>query len=184
MKPRSDSKLHGLAAEQRAKLDVWLFTEGLTYKKVVELCLADLGVEVSQAGVCRYFREENERRMAQTSGGRAGPSAWRLGIETDGGYRELMQRTERLALSAAKAGGRKGDFNRLVELTRLQIAARREANMAQRVALAQEKLEFDAATACLVHQKEIQAIASDDGLDEGDRIRAIREELFGANLPK
>jgi predicted transcriptional regulator len=181
-KARSDSKLHKLTAEQRAKVDVWLFTEGLTYKKVAELCGKEFGLQISQAGVCRYFKEQEGRRM--DLGTRTGAAAWRLGMATDTGYRELIARTEKLALSAAKSGAKNGAFNRLVELTRLQIAARREANMAQRVALAQEKMEFDAATACLLHQKQIQAIVADEEMDEADRIRAIREELFGKDLPK
>jgi hypothetical protein len=183
-KTKSDSKIHRLTAEQRAKLDVWLFTEELTYKKVAELCRREFGVEVSQAGVCRYFQEHGGRQLAPRARSSTGAAAWRLGTATDTGYRELIARTERLALTAAKAGAQRGSFNRLIELTRLQIAARREANMAQRVALAREKLEFDAATACLLHQKEIQAIAADEEMDEADRIRAIREELFGKDLPE
>jgi hypothetical protein len=181
---RSDSKIHRLTAEQRAKLDVWLFTDGLPYKKVVELCRTEFGLEVSRAGVCRYFREHGSRQLTPRTRSGTGAAAWRLGTGTDTGYRELIERTEKLALSAAKAGAQKGSFNRLIELTRLQIAARREANMAQRVALAREKLEFDAATACLLHQKEIQAIVADEEMDEADRIRAIREELFGKDLPE
>ena len=188
VKPRSDSKLHGLAAEQRALVDQWLFMEGLTYAQVVELCAKEFNLEVSVAGVGRYYQEESRRRAREAMeknpvcGG--GAAAWRLGIQADHEYRELLAITGQQALGAVHLAGRKMSMSRVMEVLRLQIAARREANQAQLVALAREKLEFDAAAACLLHQKELQTILVDEAKDDGDRVRAIREELFGPNLPE
>jgi len=143
---------------------------------------------VSVAGVGRYFQEESRRRARESMeknpvcGG--GAAAWRLGIQADHEYRELLAITGQQALGSVHAAGRKMSMSRVMEVLRLQIAARREANQAQLVALAREKLEFDAATACLLHQKEIQTILVDEATDDGDRVRAIREELFGPNLPE
>jgi hypothetical protein len=184
----NESKLNGLPAEQRALVDQWLFTELLTYAQVVELCAKKLGAQVSRRGICRYFQEESRRRAREAMeknpvcGG--GAAAWRLGIQADHEYRELLAITGQQALGAVHVAGRKMSMSRVMEVLRLQIAARREANQAQLVALTREKLEFDAAAACLLHQRELQTIAVDSEQDEGDRIRAIREELFGPNLPK
>ena len=184
---QSDSKLNGLPPDKKAKLDGWLFEGGLTYEEAVERCQKELGVETSLAGVYRYYRQESQERLkraaAQTAGN-GGAAAWRLGISTDELYRELVANTGQMALTATRRKGKTVGVNHLVQLMRLQISARREANQAQRVALAREKLEFDAATACLAHQTEIQAIAADNSLNEGEQIRAIREELFGTNLPE
>jgi hypothetical protein len=187
-KLKNESKLGGLAPEKRALVDQWLFTEGLTYAQVVELCAKEFGLEVSIAGVGRYYQEEGRRRakeqMEKTPVCGGGAATWRLGMQADSEYRELLAITGRQALAAVHAAGRKMGMGRVTEILRLQISARREANQAQLVALAREKLEFDAATACLLHQKELQTITVDSELDEGDRVRAIREELFGPNLPE
>ena len=183
-----ESKINGLGAEQRKLVDQWLFTEGLTYEKVAELCAKDLELTVSQAAVGRYYQQESKRRareqMEKSPVVGGGAAAWRLGIGADDQYRELLELTGRQALSAAHTAGRKMSMSRVTEILRLQIAARREANQAQLVALAREKLEFDSAAACLLHQRELQTIAVDSELDEGDRVRAIREELFGEDLPE
>jgi hypothetical protein len=165
-----------------------MFTEGLTYAQVVEMCAKEFGLATSVGGVSRYFHEESRKRakeqMEKTPVCGGGAAAWRLGIQADHEYRELLAITGRQALAAVHTVGRKMNMSRVTEILRLQISARREANQAQLVALAREKLEFDAATACLLHQRELQTIAVDSELDEGDRVRAIREELFGPNLPE
>jgi hypothetical protein len=183
-KVKGESKLQGLTAEQRGRLDGWLFEEQLGYEAVVELCRRELGVETNLSGVFRYYRQESQERLRRAKADNGGAAAWRLGISTDELYRELVTNTGHMALKATRKKSKPVGVNHLVQLMRLQISARREANQAQRVALAREKLEFDAATACLAHQTEIQAIAADNSLNEGEQIRAIREELFGTELPE
>jgi len=48
-----------------------------------------------------------------------------------------------------------------------------------RVALAREKLEYDVATACLMHKIEMDRICEDKSMDDGERIQAIRESCLG-----
>ena len=50
--------------------------------------------------------------------------------------------------------------------------------------MAREKLEYDVATACLMHKIEMDRICEDKSMDDAERIQAIREELFGPNLPE
>jgi hypothetical protein len=72
----------------------------------------------------------------------------------------------------------------LAEYARVLVAARQEANHSLRASTTREKFEFDAATACLVHQVRVQSIVEDEALDDGQRIMKIREELFGPDLPE
>ena len=76
------------------------------------------------------------------------------------------------------------DPRTLVDIARALTAARQEANQCLRATTFRQKFEFDAATACLVHQVKVQSIVEDEALDDGQRIMKIREELFGPNLPE
>jgi len=55
-KIRKDSILGGLRAEQRAKVNKWLFDKGMTYQEVAEACGRVLGLKVSRSSVGRYFQ--------------------------------------------------------------------------------------------------------------------------------
>jgi hypothetical protein len=76
------------------------------------------------------------------------------------------------------------DPRTLVDIARALTAARQEANESLRATTIREKFEFDAATACLVHQVKVSSIVEDESLDDGQRILKIREELFGPDLPE
>ena len=88
--------------------------------------------------------------------------------------------------AALRAVGTTGDRARIPgssrKHARVLVAARQEANQALRAATTRQKFEFDAATACLVHQVGVQSIAADEALDDGQRIMKIREELFGPDF--
>ncbi len=60
----------------------------------------------------------------------------------------------------------------------------RKLNQSERVLkLEKDKFEFDAAKACLKALPALKAIATDKGLDENERLNAVREKLFG-DLPE
>jgi hypothetical protein len=69
------------------------------------------------------------------------------------------------------------------EFMRVVIAGRRETNEARRVAMQRARMEIDVATACLMHQLEIAAIAENEELGEEEQIDAVRKRLFGDELP-
>src|SRR6266403_146699 len=64
-KMRCDSKLRGLPAAQRVKVDAWLFEEGWTYEEVVEGCLREFGLRVSKSSVGRYYERMSADRFAK-----------------------------------------------------------------------------------------------------------------------
>jgi hypothetical protein len=68
-------------------------------------------------------------------------------------------------------------------LAHVLIAARRLVNESQRVAMARDKLEIDVATECLTHKLDLDRICADESLSEADQIQAVREKLFGPDLP-
>jgi hypothetical protein len=185
MKPRSDSKLHGLAAEQRAKLEGWLFGENRRLEEVAERCEKEFGVTVNETTVGRYRQREKARweteRLAGTGNGDTRPAP---GTSAEEKYRELLIRLAEFVLT--KADDLEDEENRkmVAEFTKVLIAARRESNYAQRAALAREKFEFDAATACLLNQVEVQSVMKDEAMDDGERILKLRQELFGKDLPE
>jgi hypothetical protein len=182
-KARGDSILGGLAAEQQAKVKQWLFEDNLAFAAVAERCRSELGVEVSKTSVIRYYRREASVRRLEAGWHRRERSPDAAGNANEY-YAELMAMAGEMALDSARGELDEEKRRAFVECTKLLISARREGNYARRVDLARERFEFDAATACIVRQLEIQAIVEDDTLTDEERVRSVREELFGPNLPE
>jgi hypothetical protein len=182
-KARSDSILSGLPPEQQAKVKAWLFEENLSFGAVMARCRSELGVEVSKSSVMRYYRREASVRRLENSLWRRERSPGAAG-NADEFYAELTAIAGEMALECARGEVDAEKRRAFVECTKLLIAARREGNYARRVDLARERFEFDAATACIIRQMEINSILEDETLTDEERIRSVREELFGENLPE
>src|SRR5689334_17651110 len=65
MKTHSTSILNGLAEDQRAQVDRWLFQENYGYQEVVEGCQKEFGLTLTLSCVGRYFRREFLRRSRE-----------------------------------------------------------------------------------------------------------------------
>jgi hypothetical protein len=160
-----------LSPEQRARVDGWLFEGELSYREVVALCQKELGTPLTLGSLSRYYQQElacGRPRRTRDSGG----------------YVSLLESLNEAALRAVQTVEIGNDPRTLVDIARALTAARQEANESLRATTIREKFEFDAATACLVHQVKVQSIVEDEALDDGQRIMKIREELFGPNLPE
>jgi hypothetical protein len=170
-RPRSDTAVRQLTPEQRAKVDAWLFDGQLCYREVIALCQKELGAAISLGSLSRYYQQElacgRQRQLRDSAGG----------------YVSLLESMIESALRAAQTVEIGNDPRALAAFARVMVAARQEANEALRASTIREKFEFDAATACLIHQVKVKSIAEDEALDDGERILKIREELFGPNLP-
>jgi hypothetical protein len=177
-RPRSDTAVRRLTPEQRAKIDGWLFDEQLSYAEVVLRCVKELGVVLSKVNVGRYCRQEQ-------AGGRRRNASERSRPEQDGGsgYLAILEGMNRAAQRALEQIEIGNDPRMVAEYARVLTAARAEANQCLRATTFRQKFEFDAATACLVHQVKVQSIVEDEALDDSQRIMKIREELFGPDLP-
>ena len=186
-KTKSNSILHGLVPDKKAQVDEWLFAQNLSFEEVVKLCRTEWNVTIGPSSVRRYYCSRKPEYLIERAigaGEKAGASPVATAADAEAKYRAVLTRLGEFVLE--RAGDLHDEESRksVAEFTRVLIAARREANYAQRSALAREKFEFDAATACLLNQIELQAIVKDEALDDGQRIQKIREELFGPNLPK
>jgi hypothetical protein len=170
-RPRSDTTVRRLTPEQRARVDAWLFDDLLSYQEVAARCRRELGVQISANGIGVYCRQEQGARSRQKT-------------DAGQGYEALLEGLNRVALRAVERAEVGKDPRVLAEFARVLVAARQEANHSLRASTTRERFEFDAATACLVHQVKVQSIAADEALDDSQRIMKIREELFGPDLPK
>jgi hypothetical protein len=155
-------------------VDGWLFEEQLSYNEVSTRCRQEFGIPLTVSSVGRYRRQEQSGRGRKILSG-TGPGA---------AYAGMLDRINEAVLRAAERLELDGDAKALASFANVLTRARQEANQALRASTTREKFEFDAATACLIHQVKMQSIAEDESLDDGQRILKIREELFGPDLPK
>jgi hypothetical protein len=183
-KARSDSILSSLSSEWQARIKDWLFEENLSFAAVAARCRTELGIDVSKTSVIRYYRREVSRRRLEAALGRREGGPDPTSGEANDCYKELVATAGEMALEIVRGEVDAEKRRAFVECTKLIISARREGNYARRVDLARERFEFDAATACVARQMEIQGIVEDETLTDEERIRSVREELFGENLPE
>src|SRR6266404_1411459 len=148
-KIRCDSKLRGLPAAQRVKVDAWLFEEGWTYEEVVEGCLREFGLQVSRRSVGRYYERISADRFAKLQREK------RLALEPElspaEAYKELLRRIAVLAWEEMDQPLEDINHKVVVMLVRVLIAARREKHMATRVWVERRKAENWLARECLRH---------------------------------
>ncbi len=171
-KARKDSKLHGLAKEQRAMVDKWLFDKGLTYQEVSEACLTMFGLKVSRSSVGRYHERELRgkvrRKREECRKGGSGKaeeevSGWSremcIGMlagrgtpNTEEAYQKTLARMTAWALAEMQWPVEdERDLKTVLRFMRILIAARRERNEAMMVELKRRKFETRAARECVKH---------------------------------
>jgi len=148
-KIRCDSKLRGLPAAQRVKVDAWLFEEGFTYEEVVEGCLREFGLQVSKSSVGRYYERISADRFAEKQ--RQERMALEPVLSPTEAYKVLLKRIAELALEEMDQPLEEINHKVVVRLVRVLIAARREKHMATRVWVERRKAENWMAQECLRH---------------------------------
>jgi hypothetical protein len=187
-KPKSSFKVYGLEPEQRAKMDEWLFTDNLSTREVAKRCETEFQAPVSAAGVLRYFRREKLQRELRSAANRIAAQSAKARNEVDAAetqFQGLLASARALAQACAANGEMDAEKRRtFVDCMKLLIWARREGHEALRATTTREKFEFDAATACLTHQIEVEEIVREESVNDGERILAIRRTLFGPDLPE
>jgi hypothetical protein len=176
----NEAKLKGLTPEQQAEVAKWLFEEGETLRGAEARCQREFKVKVAKSTLGRFYELESVERMKRKIRADAGFEL----TEGEANFRAVLLTMSRTAIEKAQNPVKAADRRVAVDFTKIMIAARRESHEALRAATLREKFEFDAATACLIHQVKINCIAEDESLDDGQRIQKIREELFGTDLPK
>src|SRR5216684_6016248 len=148
-KIRCDSKLRGLPAAQRVKVDAWLFEEGRTYEEVVDGCLREFGLQVSKSSVGRYYERTMANRFRKVQ--RQERMALEPELSPAEAYKELLRRIAVLAWEEMDQPLEDINHKVVVRLVRVLIAARREKHMATRVWVERRKAENWMARECLRH---------------------------------
>ena len=188
-KPKGNSILDRMPVEQRAELDKWLFDENATYRSVVERCQKEFGVKVALPSVARYYQREFRARSLERFSRTIHQKNELLKIMNEkqhpnGNYELMIRMAENMAVEEALKPEDERDYRKVGYLARLIIAAKEESSTAIHAEIARCKYEYDFATECLIHKVKFDAILAEEGLDDGERIEKIREELFGPDLPK
>jgi len=136
---RCDSKLRGLPAGQRVKVDAWLFEEGFTYEEVAGECLRQFGLKVSKSSVGRYYERISADRFREMQ--REKRMALEPELSPAEAYRVLLQRIAVLAWEEMDQPLKDINHKVVVRLVRVLIAARREKHMETRVWVERRKAE-------------------------------------------
>ena len=79
---------------------------------------------------------------------------------------------------------RTGNVADATALIKSAVALRESGTKAEALALARAKFEFDAAKAALGELERLREIAGDRGLDEDEKLAAVRAALFGRDAPR
>jgi ribosome-binding protein aMBF1 (putative translation factor) len=154
-KPRSDSKLHRLAKEQRALVDKWLFDKGLTYQEVSDACREMFGLRVSKSSVGRYHEREARAKVRRKKGRQSlHPMAGTL----EENYQECLKRMTAWALEELRwPVADEQDVRTVLRFMRILISSRRERNEEKITKLAREKFEMRVARECFNYMKKEEA---------------------------
>ena len=133
---RSNSAWCALTAEQKAKLESWLFEEHLSYQRALELVISEFGIRASLTSLKMFGRRLAAEREARQE--RAEVLKWIDESEDDGdrskrlrSVAEALAMTKIMELSAQGPG----NGNEMAALCRAMTAS-------QRIDLETEKLRF------------------------------------------
>jgi hypothetical protein len=173
--------LYGLPGEQQAKVKQWLFEENKSIREVARLCAKDMVLKVGRTSVLRYYHHEKPARMLRETAQALAANQPPGSAETE--FQGLLGLARSMARVCAADEDDPNKRRMFVDCLKLLISSRRESHEALRASTTREKFEFDAATACLLHQIELAELSKDQSVDDGQRILAIRQQLFGPNLP-
>src|SRR6267154_975550 len=182
-KLRADSTWNGLIPEQREKLDEWLFMEGLSYPLARERVQKELGIECSISGVGRYYRRAVETRAVEklAEAQNAAAAVNRTGVKLKSLQSSALKMIGQRLLEKAMTGG---DIKELAALGKLLTDGERREIQRERLALARERFEFNAAEAALAELPYVDQMTEEEVKAEDARLLAIKHRLFGKDLPE
>lgn len=182
-KKRADSVLDKLPPNQRATLEGWLFTDNLSYADAVKKLWEDFNVRVAPSSLSSFWQECSQRRLLD----RIAASAQNANLvvdrlkqnpaDMDAAMRGMVGQ---ITFDASMQQGEKFDPEFVFNFTKLMIAWKKANAQAEELSLAREKFEFDAAKAALKQLPALRKIASDNSLNDQDKLTQVRMALFGS----
>lgn len=178
-KPRPESKLLNLPDDQQAQIVDWLLS-GLPYYAVAGMIEKEFKLKVSNSVLCRFYKIAVEpallvrrRRAVETADAIGEAAAQNPGKMDQATVDALKQRAFELSINPQV------NPKDVKAIFALVLKARDQELSEQQLALDRDRFQFDAAKACLKKLPELKAIASDTGMDEDAKLKAVREKLFG-----
>lgn len=188
-KTRTDSKLDGLPPNQKEVLERWLFEENLGYKEALARLWQDFSVRSSRKALGVFYQRVQQERMLEKVVSRAATAnavVKKFDEHPADTYRAVLDVVGQIALGEAMKEEAEVSVEKLFDLTRLMIAAKKEETRQEVVALDREKFEDDASARMmqLLREKpevlkQLAATVASPKLSESQKITAIRQRLFG-----
>jgi hypothetical protein len=175
------SPLDKLPQNQQDALEAWLFEEKLDYKKCIERLRLDFDVKTTDSSVSRFYKRVKGRRILdgiEESVAMAKAVEEKYQQENGSFYKPLLERVGQTAFDKSVSG--EDDPETIYNYTKLLISAQKEKSRREQIALQRERFQFDAAKACLKKLPELKEVAASNGLNQDEKIKAVREILFGA----
>jgi hypothetical protein len=182
-KLRGNSNWAGLTAEQQTLLDGWLFVERVAYEEIVRRARELWQIHSSTSSVGRYYLHRLKTRVLDGLG-----DFQEAAEAVDGSGAQLATlRTSALKLVAQRffaAALDNGEVKDLALLSRVLADSEKRETQRKRLELARQRFQFNAAKAAYTQLPRVKEMEQEDFDREEERILAIKQDLFGKDLPE
>jgi hypothetical protein len=181
-KARTDSTWNGLKADQREKLDDWLFTERLSYADVLDRIAKEFGMTASRSSLARYYHTRREERTMEDLTGAERTSKVVNGMKVN--LASLRESSLKLLAHRLQTGAMEGaEIADLTAMAKVLLEAEWRTIQKDRLELAREKFQFDAAEAALAEIPYVGEMTAEELQQEKKRVDGIISRLFGKVPP-
>lgn len=182
-KTRTDSKLDGLPPHQKEVLERWLFEENLGYEEVLARLWRDFSVRSSRKAVGVFYQRVQQERMLQKVVSRAATAnavVKKFDEHPADTYRAVLDFVGGIALNEAMKEDKDLSVEKLFDLTRLMIAARKEETRKEVVGLDRARFQRETCGLFLKWAEDQRAKDIANGSDSNaSKIERLGQLMFG-----
>jgi hypothetical protein len=180
---RVDSTFSRLTAEQRDKLDEWLFEERITYAEILPRIAKEFGITASRSALGRYCLVRQEERAMEDLAGADRTTKTVNGMPVK--VANLRESSMKLIGRRLQLGAIQGaEVRDVASLAKVLLESERWEIQRERLALARERFQFDAAEAALAEIPRVSEMTEEEVKKEKARVQGIIRSIFGTDLPK
>ena len=179
---RKDSTWNGLTAEQRQKLEGWLFERNLGYAETLERAHKEFGAQASAASLGRlYQRRAQERQQAALLEAQSAATELNdLPVKVDSLRDASMKLLGHFDLKQAIE--KPGQLEPLMALTKLLLESRQNDLRQGRLKLAEQYFHYEATAASRKDLPQLgaylKAIEDDDSLNAEAKLEKVKQLLY------
>lgn len=182
MKAKSNSIIDGLPQNQRDQVETWLFEENLSYKDASARMLADFNIRCAPSSLSEWYQRRAQQRMLDriaASRDTANLVVKKFSENPADMYQVLLGMAGQIAFDKAFEEKEGLDAETIFNFTKLVMHGKKQAMEAEDLKLRRDKFQFDATKAALAQLPALRKIASDNSLNENDKLTQARQLLFG-----